>query len=222
MIELVNITKEYLVGDTSLPVLKATNLHIKKGEFVAILGPSGSGKSTLMHLMGILDKPTNGKILIEGKDISKYSDEELSHLRNHFVGFVFQQFNLLPKYTVLENITLPSIYSRKTLDFDPQIKALTLLKRFGIEDKAHTLPNRLSGGQQQRVAIARALIMNPEIILADEPTGNLDTKNGNTILDLLAVLNKKDKLTVIVVTHETTVAQRARRKIKIIDGEIVK
>lgn len=222
MIKLSKIFKDYEFEGGKLTALKNINLHIKKGDFLSILGPSGSGKSTLMHIIGLLDKPSNGAVFVDGKDVSTLSDNKLSTLRNEFVGFVFQQFNLLNKLTVLENILLPTIYSRKKLDFSPEERALYLMKRFGIDEKAGSFPNKLSGGQQQRVAIARALIMNPSLILADEPTGNLDTKTGEKILDLLAELNKKDRLTLIIVTHEKNVADRTKRKIQIIDGEIIK
>ncbi len=222
MIKLESVWKEYEIGENIIPVVKNVTLDIKKGEYTAIIGPSGSGKSTLMHIIGLLDKPSRGKILIDGADVSRFSDDKLSRFRNQFVGFVFQQFNLLPKYTVLENILLPVYYCRDKLDYDPRQKAIELLKRVGIPEKADSFPNKLSGGQQQRVAIARGLIMKPNLILADEPTGNLDTKNGNAILDLLEELNKKDKITVVLVTHEAEVAARTKRKIRIVDGELVK
>ena len=220
MISLSKIFKTYELEEESLTVLKNVSVTIKEGEFVAILGPSGSGKSTLMHILGLLDQPTSGKIIINGVDISTLNDDEISQLRSEFVGFVFQQFNLINKLTILENILLPTMYARKKLNYDPKVRGMELLKRFGIDSKADSFPNKISGGQQQRVAIARALIMKPSFILADEPTGNLDTKTGNTILDLLQELNKKDKITVIIVTHEADVAKRAQRQIKVVDGEI--
>mgnify|MGYP001567798713 CR=1 FL=1 len=215
MIKLTNIEKVY----NEFQALKEINLTIKEGEFTAIVGPSGSGKSTLMHIIGLLDQPTSGKIFINNIDVSKLNDDKLSKLRSEFVGFVFQQFNLINKLTVLENVMLPAIYFKdKKTDF--RKKAMELLKRFGIDSKADSYPNKISGGQQQRVAIARSLILSPKLILADEPTGNLDTKNGNQILDLLKELNKKDGVTVIIVTHEPDVAAMCKRQIIVRDGMI--
>lgn len=222
MISLQHVWKEYrLDGETVFTALQEVNLTIKKGEFTAITGPSGSGKSTLMHLIGLLDKPSKGKILIDGKDVSRFSDEATSTLRNEFVGFVFQQFNLIPKLTVIENILLPIIYTRRKLEFNPQEKARYLLKRFGLETKADSYPNRISGGQQQRAAIARALITSPQLILADEPTGNIDTKTGLEIMKLLKELNRDEKITVVIVTHESDIAAQTKRIIKIRDGKII-
>jgi len=221
MIELIDITKDYEVGDETTSVLKGINLKIKDGEFVGILGSSGSGKSTLMHIMGLLDTPTRGKVLIDGRDASKLSDEKLSRLRNTYVGFVFQQFNLINKLTVLENVLLQTKYSKEPLLLDPVTKAEDLLKRFGIYDRRNFFPNKISGGQQQRVAITRALIMNPKIILADEPTGNLDSKTGDEIIDILKSLNNDFGVTVIIVTHEHGIAAKTKRQIYIKDGRIV-
>lgn len=221
MIRLQNVNKSYkLDDDVIFTALKNINLAIEQGEFTSIIGPSGSGKSTLMHIIGLLDQPTSGSIFVDNKDISKLNDNELSSLRNTFVGFVFQQFNLINKLTVLENILIPTIYTRSVLPYHPVEKARYLLKRFGLETKEKSFPNKISGGQQQRVAIARALIMNPKLILADEPTGNLDTKSGAEILKLLHELHDQEKMTVVIVTHDPTIAAHTKRKIEIIDGEI--
>lgn len=220
MIKLQHVYKEYPLDGESFLALKDINLEIKDREYTAIVGPSGSGKSTLMHILGLLDKPTKGTISIDNKDVSTYSDNELSLARNEYIGFVFQQFNLLNKLTILENILLPTIYARRKLPYNPRVRALDLLKKFDIESKAKSFPNKISGGQQQRVAIARALIMNPKLVLADEPTGNLDTKTGDAIMDLLEKLNKEEKVTVVIITHEPEIADRTKRKIHIRDGEI--
>jgi len=222
MIKLVDVTKEYVINkEYTFYALKKASLEIKEKEFVSIMGPSGSGKSTLMHIIGLLDKPSLGKVYVDNKEISRIGDDELSRLRNEFVGFVFQQFNLINKLTVVENVMLPTIYSRKKLPFDSRDKAMSILSDFGLKEKIHSYPNKLSGGEQQRVAIARALIMKPKLILADEPTGNLDSKTGHEIMDLLTQLNKKEKMTVVLVTHEKDIAAYAKRIINIRDGEIV-
>lgn len=223
IIQLKDIWKEYQIDDEVIfTALKNITLTIQKGEFSSILGPSGSGKSTLMHIIGLLDQPSRGEIIIDGKEISKINDDELSTLRNEFVGFVFQQFNLINKLTILENIVLPTVYARKKLSYDPIKKAMEIMDRFGIATKANSYPNRISGGQQQRVAIARSLIMNPKLILADEPTGNLDTKTGDEIMKLLKELNKDENITVLIVTHEPDIAAKTNRKIIIVDGELQK
>lgn len=222
MIELIDICKDYLVGNETIRVLHNINLKIKSGEFLGIMGASGSGKSTLMHIMGFLDTPTSGKIILDGKDVSKIDDNELSRLRSEYVGFVFQQFNLINSLTVLENIILPAIYSQKKLNENSGPKAIELMRRFGIYDRKDYLPNKISGGQQQRVAIARALIMNPKIIFADEPTGNLDSKTGEEIMRLLSQLNKDLGVTIVLVTHEKNVVQKTKRQIYLRDGIIVK
>ena len=223
MIKLDSVWKEYTLGDGSIfEALKNVSVEIRRGEMLGIVGTSGSGKSTLMHLVGLLDKPSRGTILVNDQDVSKLSDDEASTLRSEFVGFVFQQFNLIPKLTVLENVMLPTVYARKKLAFGPEKRALELIARFGLSGKEDSTPNKLSGGQQQRVAIARALIMSPQLILADEPTGNLDSKTGNEILDLFSELNKKDGVTLAIVTHEETVAKRTSRRIHIHDGAVIK
>ena len=222
IISLKKVNKEYLLGDGSIfTALKDINLEIQPGEFSAIIGPSGSGKSTLMHMVGLLDKPSRGEIIVNGMDVSKLDDNQTSTLRNSYVGFVFQQFNLLNKLTILENILLPTFYSRKILDFDPLERADMLMEKFGIISKKNSFPNRISGGQQQRVAVARALIMRPQLILADEPTGNLDHKTGNEIITLFEELNKTEGITIVMVTHEMEIAERTRRQIRVLDGEII-
>ena len=223
IISLKGVTKEFVLGDGSVfTALRNVNLDIHRGEFSSIIGPSGSGKSTLMHVIGLLDKPTRGEVVINGGDVSHLNDDETSYLRNEFVGFVFQQFNLLNKLTIKENILLPTTYARKKFDYKPSERADYLMDMFGILSKKDQYPNKVSGGQQQRVAVARALIMNPQLILADEHTGNLDHKTGNEIIGLFEELNKKEGITIIMVTHEMEIAERTRRRIKVFDGEIVK
>jgi putative ABC transport system ATP-binding protein len=221
MIELKNVCKDYIVGNETTRILHDVSLTIKEKEFVSIMGSSGSGKSTLMHIMGFLDTPTSGKIFLDGKDVSKLSDNKLSAARGEYVGFVFQQFNLINNLTVLENVLLPAIYVRKKTDYDFKKKAIELLTRFGIYERKDYLPNKISGGQQQRVAIARALIMSPKIIFADEPTGNLDSRNGAEIISLLSELNKDFGVTIVIVTHEEHIAQEAKRRLFIKDGILV-
>lgn len=223
MIKLDKVVKSYQIDEeTIFYALKESSVEIKEKEFVAIVGPSGSGKSTLMHLIGLLDKPSQGEIFVQGKKISGLNDDQISSLRNKFIGFVFQQFNLIPKLTVLENILLPSFYARKELDYDPRKKALELIKKFGLQGKENSYPNKISGGQQQRVAILRALIMEPKMIMADEPTGNLDSKTGIEIMELLKTLNEEEKITIAIVTHEADIAKYGKRIIKVRDGKVEK
>ncbi len=221
MIEVKNITKIYNTGDISLTALKSVDFKIEDGEFVAIMGPSGSGKSTLMHILGALDTPTSGKYFLNDKDVSKLSDDELADIRKEKIGFVFQSFNLLPRTTVLRNVMLPLIYDGISKE-EREKRAIDALKAAGLDEgHFHHKSNQLSGGQIQRVAIARALVNNPTIILADEPTGNLDTKTGEIVLGTFQRLNKEHCRTIILITHEHEVAEHAERIIHIRDGEIV-
>lgn len=222
MIKLQNVTKTYFLGEEEVHAVKNVSLEIKQKEYTSFLGSSGSGKSTLMYLIGLLEHPSSGKILLDGKDVSKLSDDSLSKFRNEHIGFVFQSFNLINRFTVLENVLLPTKYLKTKLKFNPKKRAEVLLKNFGIYDRKDFFPNKISGGQQQRVAVARALIMKPKIILADEPTGNLDSKTGDEILDIMENLNSNFNVTVILVTHEADIAKRTKRQVFIKDGEIVK
>jgi len=221
MIECKNITKIYKTGNIETAVLKGVSFKIDKGEFVAIMGPSGSGKSTLMHILGCLDTPSSGTYFLEGQDISQLSDDQLADIRKDKIGFVFQTYNLLPRATVLRNVTLPLIYEGISR-FQRDEKAKQSLIAAGLsEDRWHHLSNQLSGGQMQRVAIARALVNDPAIVLADEPTGNLDTKTGEIVLDTFQRLNSVEKRTIILITHERYVAEHAGRILHIRDGEII-
>lgn len=219
MIEVKNVTKIYRSGNVETKALKSVSFTINKGGFVAIMGPSGSGKSTLMHILGALDSPTSGQYFLDNQDVSKLSDDELADIRMQKIGFVFQSFNLLPRATVLRNVALPLIYTGATAK-EREEKAKKALASAGLtEEHWHHLSNQLSGGQMQRVAIARALINNPAIILADEPTGNLDTKTGELVLSSFQDLHKQGR-TVVLITHERYVAEHAERIISIRDGFI--
>jgi putative ABC transport system ATP-binding protein len=214
------LCKIYRIGEVEVRALCGVNLDIQRGEVIAIMGPSGSGKSTLMNLLGCLDRPTSGDYFLDGESVAKLNDDQLAEIRNRKVGFVFQNFNLLPRMTALGNVELPLRYSG--LNGSRHDRALKSLQAVGLADRVDHKPMELSGGQQQRVAIARALVNNPAIIMADEPTGNLDSKSGREIMDLLINLNKSSGTTLIIVTHDPTVAARARRVIHLYDGSIVK
>ncbi len=216
-VKLKNIKKIYKTGDEDTIALGGVDFIVKKGEFVAIMGPSGSGKSTLMHIIGLLDKPTSGKYQLDGKDVGEISKNDQAVYRNQEIGFIFQQFNLLSRATVIENVLLPVIYGKREGAIE---KAKTLIKEVGLEKRINHKSNQLSGGQIQRVAVARALIMDPTIILADEPTGNLDTKNSLEVMSILEKINKKGS-TVILITHEEEIARHAERIIRLRDGLIV-
>lgn len=218
IIQLDNIQKSYFMGKMELKVLKGISIEIFKNEYVALMGPSGSGKSTLMNILGCLDSPTAGRYILNGKDVSKMPDDELAEVRNKEIGFVFQQFNLLPRLTAAENVALPLIYNGSTKKVRTEL-SLEMLNRVGLSERSHHKPNELSGGQNQRVAIARALVNNPSIILADEPTGNLDSKTSVEIMNIFDKI-QADGNTVILVTHEEDIAHYAHRIIRLKDGVI--
>jgi putative ABC transport system ATP-binding protein len=218
LIEAKNIKKEYKMGEEKVEAIKKMSLKVKEGEFISIIGPSGSGKSTLLHILGCLDLPTSGEYLYKGKEVSTYSDDQLSVFRNREIGFVFQFFYLLPRENVLENVKLPLIY-RDTPEEDKYDMAMKALMKVGMEKRKKHLPTELSGGERQRVAIARALVGEPNLILADEPTGNLDTKTGESIISIFEELYKTGK-TIIMITHEKELAEKAEKIVKIRDGEI--
>ena len=218
IIETSELKKTYQVGEVQVHALDGLDVRIEKGAYIALMGPSGSGKSTLMNVLGCLDTPTSGEYVLNGNDVSSLSDDELAEIRNKEIGFVFQTFNLLPRYTALENVALPMIYAGV-----PKVERLEraerVLKKVGLVDRMDHRPNELSGGQRQRVAVARALVMNPSIILADEPTGNLDSVTSDGIMELFSEINN-DGNTVIVVTHEEDIAAHAERVIRLKDGKI--
>ena len=219
IVEAKDLTKTYQMGDVEVHALRGLSITIKQGEVVAIMGPSGSGKSTLMNIIGCLDQPTKGKYILNGKNVANLDRNELADVRNRQVGFVFQSYNLLARSTALANVMLPLRYRRNGHDL-PQKKAEELLVRVGLQDRMHHKPYELSGGQQQRVAIARALVNDPAIVLADEPTGNLDSKSGEEIMELLLELNQEKGVTLILVTHDPRVASRALRTVQLLDGRV--
>lgn len=221
VINLQKVCKTYKMGEIDLHVLKDVDLKIERGQDLVIIGASGSGKSTLLNMIGILDKPSHGHVIIDGKDVSKLNENELAQIRRKKIGFVFQFFYLLPNLTALENVELPMIFAGA--NHNRINKAKTLLKKVGLEHRMNHYPGQLSGGERQRVAIARALVNDPDIILADEPTGNLDSKAGKDVMKLLYDLNKERKnLTLIVVTHDQEIAKNIKRKIYLKDGQIIK
>ena len=217
LISVKNLSKSFENGEVVTPVLNNLTFEIKKGEFVAIMGPSGSGKSTLMHILGFLDRPTTGQYFFDGENTTEFNDEKLAKFRNKKIGFVFQSFNLLARTNVLENVILPLEYNGAT---DKKASAEKALEAVGLAHRLHHLSNQLSGGEKQRVAIARALVNNPEVIFADEPTGNLDSKSGQQVMEILQELNNHGK-TIILVTHEQYTAAIAKRIIKLKDGEVI-
>ncbi len=218
LIKIKNITRDFILGNETVYVLKGIDLEIKRGEYVALMGPSGSGKSTLMNLLGCLDTPTSGSYVLNGKDVSSMSDDELAEIRNKEIGFVFQTFNLLPRTTALDNVALPMVYAGYSKS-ERNVRATEVLQQVNLSDRMDHQPNQLSGGQRQRVAIARALVNKPSIILADEPTGNLDSKTSVEIMKLFGDIHKNGN-TVILVTHEEDIAAYAHRVIRLRDGII--
>ena len=218
MIDIDSVVKTYQMGEVVVQALRGVSCHIEKGEMVAIMGPSGCGKSTLMHIMGCLDTPTSGKYFLDGAEVNKLSDSQLAGLRNKKIGFVFQTFNLIPRISALANVELPLLYGNVS---NGRQRAREALERVGMGHRAAHMPNQISGGEQQRVAIARALVNNPSIILADEPTGNLDSRASLEIIAILERLNREDGITIVVVTHEAEIAARAKRIISLRDGQII-
>ena len=221
IIQTTNLQKIYGMGDVQVKALGGVDVHINEGEFVAVMGPSGSGKSTLMNILGCLDRPTDGQYLLAGEDVSNLDKVQLAMIRNRRIGFIFQSFNLLPRTSALRNVMLPLVYKRENqlAPIQREEKAMAALESVGLADRAHHDPNELSGGQRQRVAIARALVNDPVLIMADEPTGNLDTKTGNEIMELLHNLHKRGR-TILMVTHEPDLGSETERSIMLVDGLI--
>jgi len=222
VIQVEDLIKVYKVGETEVHALRGITYKVEPGEFVAIMGPSGSGKSTLMNIIGCLDKPTSGQYLLEGEEVSTFNRDKLARIRNQKIGFVFQTFNLLPRTSALENTELPLLYSPHIHSKERREMALMALESVGLKGRAHHKTNQLSGGEQQRIAIARALLNNPSLILADEPTGNLDTKTSAEIMDIFTRLNKEKRITLVMVTHEPDIACYAQKRIYMRDGKIIR
>jgi putative ABC transport system ATP-binding protein len=221
VIELKNLVKTYHVGETEVRALRGVSYAIQEGDFLAIMGPSGSGKSSLMNILGCLDRPTSGEYILSGESVSSFDKDKLARIRNQKIGFVFQSFNLLPRTTALENTELPLLYSTSN-GRDTTERALGALAAVGLRERAHHKTNQLSGGEQQRVAIARALLNNPTLILADEPTGNLDSKTSSEVMNIFKSLNEDKGITMVMVTHEPDIAAWAGKRIYLLDGQIVK
>jgi putative ABC transport system ATP-binding protein len=221
LIRVVDLRRSYALGDVTVHALRGVTLEIAKGSMIAIVGASGSGKSTLMNILGLLDRPSSGQYFLDGQDVSGFDRDRRAELRNHKIGFVFQNFSLLPRTTALENVELPLLYNGRSARLSERHeKAMALLRAVGIGERAHHTPNQLSGGQQQRVAIARALVNDPELILADEPTGNLDSRTSVEIMEILQRLNRERGLTVLLITHEHDIADYASRVVTIRDGRV--
>ena len=221
VISVKSLVKTWIVGEVEVKALRGVNLEVQRGEFLAVTGPSGSGKSTFMHIVGCLDRPTSGHYFLDGEDVSRMSKDALAAVRNRKIGFVFQGFNLLARTSALDNVELPLLYSGGMTSAVRRQRAMEVLKAVGLEDRADHRPNQLSGGQQQRVAIARALINNPSILLADEPTGNLDTKTSIEVMDIFQRLNREHNITIVLITHEQDIAEYGTRIVAFRDGLVV-